>query len=122
MIGVPTRTSGSTSIIVVKGTQDPFSDVHCVFESFPLSTVTWTKGNDRNVVEATDRVNIINVAYGQTDSNITRPNDKTDFTYTINGGIVIDKLEYDDADIYYCMANNGYGKNEAYVRLRVRGM
>lgn len=121
MIANATRQSHLESLIIIKGTKNPFSDMHCVFESFPPSTVTWTRGSNRSLVQPTNRVSIINISNTQTDENVVWSNDNRDFSFTINGGIVIDELDYVDADMYYCMADNGYRTEEAHIRLRVRG-
>jgi hypothetical protein len=44
-----------------------------------------------------------------------------DFTYTIDGELVIRQVSYDDAATYYCNASNGFNKTSNRRRLRVRG-
>jgi hypothetical protein len=43
-----------------------------------------------------------------------------DFTYTIDGELVIRQVSYDDAATYYCNASNGFNKTSNRRRLRVR--
>ena len=116
--------SNTESLSVIKDTSDPYTGVHCVFEAFPPSRVSWTRGDDMESAVPFDSegIRLYNVIERDTGSNFTGvDNGIVRFSYTVCGGIVFDQLEYDDAGIYYCSADNGYSTLDRHIRLRVRG-
>ncbi len=122
-----TVVSGTESLNVIKGTDDPYRGIHCVFEAFPPSTVTWTRGdNSESAVtfnDDDDGVEFYNVIRSDTGSNYTGvDNGVVQFTYTVSGGIVFNEVQYYDAGFYYCTADNGFDVLESHIRLRVRGL
>ncbi len=124
--GVVSRVSASEeSLSIIKGTQDPYKGIYCVYRSFPPATVTWVRGSDRGSAQPIvgNGIEFADIIEDDTHSNYTASiGGAVDFTYTLFGGIVFEELQYEDAGFYYCSATNGYStSDEDHIRLRVRG-
>lgn len=94
-----------------------YTGLTCVFRSFPNAVVTWMQGDN----ELTGGGNYAFRSVSHCANNVDT-NETFDFTYSISGELMIRQVQYENAAMYYCVANNGFSSLNATRRLRVRGL
>ena len=120
----PEHISSTSTRTVIFGNKeaDEYKDVSCVFRSFPTSEVTWARDpnddNDNTLVD--QNIRFINITNDDKEDNAMLASGEIDFTYTVNGGVVINDVNYDDAGKYVCTATNDYSTASESIQLRVR--
>lgn len=96
-----------------------YDDMYCVFRSFPPAVISWTFGSNRMISDNGD-YDFVNITESSTENDVPFRSDNIDLTWTINGGLIINQVQYEDSGIFHCKANNGYNTGEGNIRLRVR--
>lgn len=105
------------TVVYDSSTAYRYDDLYCVFRSFPSAVVSWTFDSNRMI---SDNGNYDFVNITESNRNVPFQSDNIDLTWTINGGLIINQVEYEDSGTFQCNANNGYETSNGNIRLRVR--
>lgn len=116
----PVRISGEDVRTVIYDSSPAYRyrDVYCVFRSFPQAVISWTFGSNR-MISDNDDYDFVNITQASK-SNVPFRSDNIDLTWTINGGLIINQVQYEDSGTFHCSASNGYDTDQGNIRLRVR--